>query len=249
MITAVLLAVSVCTADTPVQTAEALLWKADAEIAQRNRTFAKADYDAAVNTLGPTPLSVRDKTCDSVHYTLVRYVATLHTLSVAVVIQVMAPDDATRYIRQMQKWLFGSLSWVTARDIDDKYRDLKRSEWTYITAIESVAQPEKIRAHTPNGPGCQSKDVDAEVLEQVQPTDPYDDRYPLTKYVLRPSVLVNIAADGSVLSAAVSRSGLHKYLDQLALTEAYTSTYLPAVKNCLRVPGTVIFTATFDPYE
>jgi TonB family protein len=244
MIHALVLAAATCSMDASVQSAGALLSKADAAIAQRDNSNARTSYDAAMNDLNAADWFPKDKSCDEPRYTLQRYVTTLHSLSVAVAVGSMPATEAAQHVRDMQDGMYRSLPFSAIDAFIRQYPELKKSERKYIMAVESAAQPQKVAAHEPNSSACQSRDVDAEVLDAVTAYPP--DGSPVGKGT-QGVVKVNIAADGTITSASISRSTYDMHLDQAALAAAIESTYLPAVKNCLPAAGSLDFTVTFQP--
>jgi TonB family protein len=243
MIHAVLFAALTCGMRSTVEGAEALLSKADAAIAQRNSDAAKADYNAAMNDLQATTWFGNDKACDP-GYTLERYTAILHSLDVAVNAGIMAPFDAYQHMNDMRNGLFKALPPNASDYFAQRYPDVTKREWQYISAMESAVSAQKVAAHNPQGPNCQWPNVEADVLQQAQPDFP--DAARGIRGTLQAVITVNLSAEGQMTSAAMFRSTGNMTLDQAALAAARQSTYLPAVKDCKRVPGTYYFKVTYE---
>jgi TonB family protein len=60
-------------------------------------------------------------------------------------------------------------------------------------------------------------------------------------------VRVDLMPDGSLQDAAVAQSSGSAALDREALRVARESEYSPALESCRAVPGSYLFTVTFDP--
>lgn len=245
MLHALILAAATCSMGSSVQNADALLSKADAAIAQRDNASAKASYGAAMNDLNATDWFPKDRSCDEPQYTMQRYVTMLHSLNVAVAGGLMPSAMAAEHISDMQAGIYSWLPFPISHSFTPEYMELKKAERQYIVAIESAAQPQRFAAHEPRGSECQPRDVDAEVLKAVPAYLP-DGSGPAGDDV-RPVIIVNVAADGSVRSASISRSAGDMRLDQAALAAAVESTYLPAVKDCLPSAGSLSLTIMFQP--
>lgn len=243
MMHAVLLAALTCGMRSTVQSAEALLSKADTAIAQHSPATAKTDYDAAMSQLQTTQWFTSDKSCDP-RYTLERYTAILHSLDVAMNAGIMAPSDAYKHMNDMHNGLFKALPPNASEFFARSYPELSKHEWQYISAIDASVNAQKIAEHNPQGPNCQPPNVDADVLDQAQPEFP--DAARNMKGTLRAVITVNVSADGQMTSATVLQSTGNQALDQAAFAAARQSTYLPAVKDCKRVPGTYQFTVTYE---
>lgn len=194
VIHALLLAATMCDMGNSVHAADILLSKADAAITAHDIVTAKNNYDAAMNDLTATLWFPEDRSCDQPEYTLERYVTILHSLRVAVETSVMTPLNAAEHVREMRDDVFKSLPDTAADVFIRRYPELKTDERAYITAIESAAQPQKIAAHDPTGPGCQPRDIDAEVLDQAEAIFPLGARRDVS---VQPVVKVNLAADGA----------------------------------------------------
>lgn len=243
MIHAVLLAALTCGMRSTVESAEALLSKADTAIAQHSPQTVKTDYDSAMNQLQTTQWFPSDKSCDPL-YTLERYTALLHSLNVAINAGIMAPADAYQHMNDMRSGLFKALPTNASDVFAQRYPELSKHEWQYISAIDSSVNAEKVAAHNPRGPNCRPANVDADVLEQAQPEFPDAARNVFG--TPRAVITVNLSAQGQMTSATISQSTGNRALDQAAFDAARLSTYLPAVKDCKRVPGTYQFTVTYE---
>jgi TonB family protein len=239
MIQAFLLAAATCTMGASVQAADAQLVIAEAAIARGDSASAKPPYDEALADLNATGADWFPKTCDEPRYALQRYVTTLHSLSVAVAGGFMPPREAAQHLRDLRDGIYRSLP----HSVIYQYSELK-NEQTYIFAIESAAQPQKVAAHEPTGSQCQPRDVDAEVLDAVPA---YPTAASGTGNGNQPVVTVNVDADGRITSASIYRSTDDMALDQAALRAVRESTYLPAIKNCVRTAGSLQLTVTLEP--
>jgi len=243
MIHAILLAAVTCGMRSTVESADALLSKADTAIAQRDIDTAKSEYNAAMNGLQATTWFGDDKTCDP-RYTLERYTVILHSLDVAVHAGIMAPFDAYQHMNEMQNALFKTLPPNASDYFAQRYPDVTRREWQYASAIESAVNAQKVAAHNPQGPNCKWPNVDADVLQQAQPGFP--DAARGTKGTLQAVISINLSAQGQMTSATMLHSTGNQALDQAAFAAARQSTYLPEVKNCTRVSGTYFFKVTYE---
>lgn len=65
---------------------------------------------------------------------------------------------------------------------------------------------------------------------------------------LAATVLVVVAADGSVKKATISKSSGNLQFDRASVRAARQSTYKPKVVDCEPIEGTVIFQTTFSLY-
>lgn len=240
----VLAAAASCTMSNTVNDADARLSRADVALAQHNHGVAVTEYHAAFNELQEVPFFTDDKSCDP-GYPLARFTATLHSLIVAERAGIMSPFDAYQHLRQMQKGLFPALPRNAGASFRRDFSDLSKREPTYIEGIETGAEQQIVAAHNPQNAQCEWPDVDADVLDSAQPEYPYAARGVIG--VVQAAVTVNLDAGGHVVSVMVAHSTGNLALDRAALTAARQSTYLPAVNNCTRVPGSYDFTVTFDP--
>lgn len=243
MIHAVLLAALTCGMRSTVESADALLSKADTAIAQHSPETAKSDYGSAMSQLQATQWLPSDKRCDP-RYTLERYTAILHSLNVAMNAGIMTPFDAYKHMNDMHNGLFNALPPNASEFFAQKYPELSKREWQYTSAIDASVNAQKVAAHNPQGLNCQPQNVDADVLDQAQPDFP--DAARNMKGALRAVITVNLSAQGQMTSATILHSTGNQALDQAAFAAARQSTYLPAVRDCKRVPGTYQFTVTYE---
>jgi TonB family protein len=106
-----------------------------------------------------------------------------------------------------------------------------------MTAVAVAASP-------PSGGNCPATDVS--VAHAVAPA------YPTAamRFVQSPiavQVIVMVAADGSVKSAAIAQSSGYTQPDANALQAAQASTYKPKTVDCKPVEGLYVFRADFAP--
>jgi TonB family protein len=230
----------------PVQSADALFMKADTAIAAHDVPSARIDYESGMQQLAATPWFVGDKSCDPPHYTLERYVTTLHSLVVAVATGEMTPLDAYDHENDIRTQLFKTLPKDASQYFYFKYPDLSARESDYVRAIAASSRPDLIAAHSPDAGKCTRKDVGVEILDQARPDYPDSlQNDGIGKVTV--SLKVQIDAAGKIMYATISQSSGVMELDQAALSAARRSLYLPAVKDCRRVSGWFDFSVTFDP--
>lgn len=248
LLTAVLLAATLnsCSAQTTIENADSLFANSDAAIARHDVSAAKTAYDTGIQLLADTPWFLDDKSCDPPRYTLQRYVTVLHSLNVAVQAGLMTAMDAHVREQQMGTELFRALPANFGERYWRAFPDLAQRQWKYIEKLDLAARSDDIAAHNPNGPGCAYPNLDAEVLQQAQPEYPSAARG-MDIGEVSVKAKVSLALDGSISAVAITQSSGVMPLDQAALAAARVSSYLPAVKECKRVPGTFEFTVTFDP--
>lgn len=163
MIHAVLLAALTCGMRSTVESADALLSKADTAIAQHSPETAKSDYGSAMSQLQATQWLPSDKRCDP-RYTLERYTAILHSLNVAMNAGIMTPFDAYKHMNDMHNGLFNALPPNASEFFAQKYPELSKREWQYTSAIDASVNAQKVAAHNPQGLNCQPQNVDADVF-------------------------------------------------------------------------------------
>ncbi len=227
-----------------VRTADALFSKAESAFSQHDPSAARRYYGTGIESLAATPWYIQDKQCDPPHYTLARYVAALHSLSVAATNNILRPFEAYEDLDQMRKDVWKPFPLTVDGFFEQNYPALHNREWNYIESITTITRPQVLAAHKPSGANCEWRNVNADVLTSVTPN------YPRAAYALdavEVIVTVNLSADGHVVSASVKQSSRDLLLDRASLDAAYASTYLPAVKDCKQVPGSFDFHVTFDP--
>ncbi len=120
----------------------------------------------------------------------------------------------------------------------DRSKDLWKQSQQYLQQL-------KITLHQRAGPNCSDPNVDADGLNLVTPDYPDDARN--VEGVVTAKVLVNLDAVGKVTNVTVQQSSFYSFFDRATLDAARASTYLPKIQNCVPVPGTYLFVATFDP--
>ncbi len=240
-------AISVCAALAgPVQKSDMLFTQADAAIAAKDIPSARIDYESGMQQLAGTPWFINDKGCDAPEYTLERYVTTLHSLVVGVGAGEMTPLDAYNHEVDVQRQLFKTLPQGAYDFFYRKYPALSDREYTYIRSIGESARPKLVAAHSPSSTECNLQNVDADVLNQAEPSYPESfQNAGIGKVTIK--LRVTLDESGKITAASITQSSGVMELDQSALSAARRSMYLPAVKNCRRVPGTLNFSVTFDP--
>ena len=239
-------ALNSCSAVNTVQNADSLFANSDAEVARRDISAAQTAYNTGMQLLAGTPWFLDDKSCDPPRYTLQRYVTVLHSLNVAVQAGLMTAMDAHVHQEQMGTELFRALPAGFGAQFWRAFPDLAQRQWTYIQRLDSAARSDDIVAHNPSGPGCVYPNLDAEVLQQAQPDYPNLARS-MDVGEVSVKLKVSLTVDGTISAIAITQSSGVMPLDQAALAAARASSYLPAVKDCKRVPGTFDFSVTFDP--
>jgi TonB family protein len=248
LFTALLLAAATpcATLSGPIDAAGAFFNQADSAISKRDMPDAKTAYQSGMQQLAGTPWFIDDKSCDPPHYTFERYVTTLHSLDVAIGSGEMQPMDA--YVTQgdMYKQLVKALPPDSFAYFYRTYGDLAKQGWQYTDAIAKAAHPEIVAAHNPAGPGCKYPNLDAEVLNQAMPEYPDIARTAdIAEATVKAKVRLN--ESGGVTEIRITKSSGNMALDQAALAAARQSSYLPAIADCKRVPGTFDFNVTFQP--
>lgn len=239
-------AISACTTlSAPVHNADALFTQADTAIASRDIASARNAYETGMQQLSSAPWFIEDKGCEPPRYTLERFVATLHSLNVAIGSGEMPPLDASDHEQDVFEQLFKELPSGAYMYFYRTYPSLLDRGAAYINAIKSVARPAVIAAHA-GGVNCARPNMDADVLDQARPDYPQEEAN-IGVGEVQVTIAVNLDAGGKITSATITKPSGSMPLDQAALTSARKSTYLPAVKNCTPVAGSYIYRVTFDP--
>jgi protein TonB len=91
-------------------------------------------------------------------------------------------------------------------------------------------------------PACSAPDIPAKAVEAISPQAPPDAQS--SNAVAK--IKVDLDASGNVVGTSVYESTGYPQLDRAALDAARESRYAPEEKNCKNMPGSYLFTVTFQ---
>jgi periplasmic protein TonB len=95
-------------------------------------------------------------------------------------------------------------------------------------------------------PACSNPDVEAAVLNAVQPDYPESAR-DLGLGEVTAEIKVTVGSSGNLEAAAIYKSSGNSAVDQAALRAARQSSYSPKIVNCEPAAGDYLFRADFQP--
>ncbi|HET7815475.1 MAG TPA: TonB family protein [Candidatus Baltobacteraceae bacterium] len=178
--------------------------------------------------------------CDSKHYRLSYLVASYRDLIVGVEVRDLQPMEAFDKAAALRH----NIEPATDTVWDHDNLALRADELFYATRAPIADKLDAM--HHPTSTNCDPAALDVEANETVSPDFPLAAEGVLSAPVTV-TVKVSVNADGKPIATTVKASSGIQVLDAAASAAASNSTFFPAVRGCVRVPSTYLFTVTYDP--
>jgi TonB family protein len=115
---------------------------------------------------------------------------------------------------------------------------------TYQSANSNDQAAADSNKSQPSGSGCAIPDAPAHTINQADPEYPQSARD--SGATGNVTVKVNLDSSGGVQDASIYSSSGNQALDDSALQAARSTTYSPAIHNCVKEPGSYLFEASFN---
>lgn len=214
-------------ARTQLQNAQTLLTRAQSMI-DAKEPGAAAPYEQATELLQGLAVST-EAGCDTNGYAMAVLASQMRALLVATEVNEMHPLEA----------------YGRALSLDANYDESHVAASGVRTTLGDIVG-RLMSAHNPASNACEISDIAVETNEVVTPDYPDVARDAISEATI---VVVNVRVDrdGRASKTSVAKSSGNSSLDAAASAAAAATTYLPAVKGCVRVPSSYLFHVTFDP--
>ncbi|MBV9269596.1 MAG: energy transducer TonB [Candidatus Eremiobacteraeota bacterium] len=202
---------------------------------------ARKLWDDGTALLGAHKDDAAPSSCQRDEYEMTRFEAFAHGLRVGYQWAGMTLTQAVSVMGDFQKAALAPISPPQSY----AYRTWSKHADNLWKQSQEYADQLKILLHQPNASNCSDPNVDADGLNMVTPDFPNGGGEIGGVVVVK--ALVNLDALGKLTKVTLQQSSANPFIDNATLQAARFSTYLPKIQNCIAVPGTYLFTATFDP--
>ena len=219
-----------------LQSAEDFLTRSESLIAAK-RPGGAGPYHQAEQILIDFPDSGFRKECGDAYNRAV-LVTQLRALVAGVAVNEVQPLDAYLRATDLQK--------LAALAPDRTLQSLDDARWQLVQLIYNFAKPQIAAAHFPTSTSCPVRDMAVDVSQTGFADFPSGASGEIGD-IVTVRVRVSVDADGHITDTSLLDSTGSVRLNSSALATARSSQYLPAVKDCRRVPSSYVFSVTFDP--